>query len=83
MNLSIYLQGLREKEMNDEPPSVTWVDIPEIVRNVRELNIKYDELVSRINILLLENARLKVILEDISHEVSKELTHKPTTRRKS
>ena len=40
-------------------------------------------LEERMNILLLENVKLKLILEDICHEVSKEHTYNPKTRRKS
>jgi hypothetical protein len=40
-------------------------------------------LEERMNILLVENAKLKLLLEDICHEVSKETTHKHKTRRKS
>ena len=38
-------------------------------------------LEERMNILLLENAKLKLILEDICYELSKEPPHNPKTRR--
>lgn len=44
-------------------------------------NKRITVLEERMNILLLENAKLKLMLEDICHEISKELTHKPKTRR--
>lgn len=40
-------------------------------------------LEERMNILLLENAKLKLILEDICNEVSNEQSPNPKTRRKS
>lgn len=42
---------------------------------------RLDSLEERMNILLLENVKLKLILEDICHDVSKEITHKPKKRR--
>jgi len=51
--------------------------------DVASLDDRMTMLEQRMNILLLENAKLKLILEDICHEVSKDTPHNPKTRRKS
>ncbi len=61
------------------------IDMQDIKNKVEELTSdeRITRLEERMNILLLENAKLKLILEDICHEVSKEQPHKPKTRRQS
>lgn len=59
------------------------IDMRNIKEKVEELTAdeRITRLEERMNILLLENAKLKVILEDVCHEASK--VYKPKIRRKS
>jgi hypothetical protein len=61
------------------------IDMNNIKQKGEELTTdqRIDRLEERMNILLLENAKLKLILEDICHEVSKEQNLNHKTRRKS
>ena len=61
------------------------IDMQNIKEKVEELttNDRILRLEERMNILFLENAKLKLLLEDVCHEVSKDKTHKPKTRRRS
>lgn len=58
-------------------------DLKTMVIDLQNLKQKTQMLEERTNILMLENAKLKLIIEDVCHEVSKEITHKPKTRKKS
>lgn len=55
-------------------------DLKEMVIDVQNLKTNYKVLDERMNILLLENAKLKLILEDICQEAT---VRNNTTRRKS
>lgn len=61
------------------------MDMKDIKSKIEELTAdeRITRLEERVNILMLENMKLKLILEDICHEASKEFTPKPKTRRKS
>lgn len=51
--------------------------------DLEDHNARITLLEERMNILLLENAKLKLLLEDLCHEVSKEIPNKTKTRRQS
>jgi hypothetical protein len=51
--------------------------------DLSKIDARISSIEERMNILLLENAKLKLILEDICQEVSKYNPINPKTRRKS
>jgi len=62
--------------------AIDMQDIKEIVKGLT-IDERITKLEERMNILLLENAKLKLILEDVCHLVSLEDTNKHKTRKKS
>lgn len=84
---SLPMSDLNEENYHSFLHEIKYMAID--MQNIKEKveNLSSDERITRLeermNILLLENAKLKLILEDICHEVSKERTHNHKTRRQS
>ena len=58
-------------------------DLKNMVIDLQNIVKKTEILEERMNRMLLENAKLKLILEDVCQEVSKDHIHKPKKWRKS
>lgn len=61
------------------------IDLQNVKHKVEELTAdeRIERLEARVNALMLENAKLKLLLEDVCHQVSMEYKPTPKTRRKS
>ena len=90
--IKLAMESLPMSDLNEENYHSFLHEIKDLAIDMQNIKDKVEELTAderitrleaRMNILLLENAKLKLLLEDICQEVSNENTYKHKTRRRS
>ncbi len=90
--IKLAMESLPMSDLNEENYHSFLHEIKDLAIDMQNIKEKLEELTSheritrleeKVNILMSENLKLKLILEDLCYEASRQYINKPNTRRKS